>query len=303
MKKTLLYTALVGLVLTQVACGNKAKNAKQENTAGEQAGQEITEGLKFCESTLWNDSVLLVANFGGEALNPINEDGKGYIMMYKDGKMHQLIAPDGMLNAPKGMAVKDGYLFICDVNRMMVYNLNDLKAAPQKITFPENELFVNDVKIQGEQLYVTVTNTGNIYTLNVSDPAAMAGQNPEFYTNVQGANGLEIDSNIMYVVSYPADGTTTDTNVIYVINDMNVPQPEKLIQRTGQYDGVALAPDKNVLYFTSWINGEVGVVNLATKEVSLLTVPQMAGPADMTLHDGKLYIPDLPNSKVVVIAL
>lgn len=303
MKRVFLYAVLACLLLMQAACGNKARPSKQENVTGEPIVTEITEGVKFCESTLWNDSVLLITSFGGETLNPLNKDGKGYVMMYKDGKTSLLIAPGGILNAPKGMAVKGGYLFICDVNQMVVYNLNDLQAAPQKIVFPENDLFINDVKIQGDLLYVTVTNTGNIYTLNVSDPAGMLGQEPVLYTNIPGANGIELDSNIMYVASYPADGTTTDANVIYAINDINAPQPEKLITRTGQYDGLALSPDKSTLYFTSWVNGEVGKVNLATKEASLLVVPQMTGPADMAWHDGKLYIPDLPNSKVVVVVL
>lgn len=54
-----------------------------------------------------------------------------------------------------------------------------------------------------------------------------------------------------------------------------------------------------------WINGEIGSVDLATKEVKLMEVKgvELSGPADITILKDMLYIPNLPSSEVVVIAL
>ena len=44
----------------------------------------VNEGIRFCESTYPYDGGILIANFGTEQLNPLNTDGKGYILYYKD---------------------------------------------------------------------------------------------------------------------------------------------------------------------------------------------------------------------------
>ncbi len=65
------------------------------------------------------------------------------------------------------MLVFNGLLYICDVNQLVVYNLEDLTS--EVIVFPEGELFLNDIITDGEEIYVKVTNTGNIYRFNQED--------------------------------------------------------------------------------------------------------------------------------------
>lgn len=72
----------------------------------------ITEGLRFCESTYPYDKGILIANFGTGQLDPLNGEGKGYIVFHKNGKNEVLIPADGNLSAPKGMFERDGYLYI-----------------------------------------------------------------------------------------------------------------------------------------------------------------------------------------------
>ena len=52
----------------------------------------ISEGLRFCESTYPYNGGLLIANFGTQELNPLNNEGQGYIMFHKDGKTEVLVA-------------------------------------------------------------------------------------------------------------------------------------------------------------------------------------------------------------------
>ena len=154
--------------------------------------------------------------------------------------MNVLIAADGNLSAPKGMFTKDNYLFICDVNKIMVYNLKALKETPQTIFFPEDDLFINDLAADGNTLYASVTNSGKIYQIDITNPSNMSDITPIKWVDIIGPNGLIIDNGIMYVASYPADGTTTDANVIYQITDFANPVVEKFTILPGQYDGIAL---------------------------------------------------------------
>lgn len=286
------------VILVMVAgCQNK----KSEN-AQSVVPVIITDNFRFNESTYPYDEGILVANFGTEQLNPLNEEGKGYIAYRKGGRTDILIPADGSLSAPKGMFVKDGYLFVCDVNKVVVYNLNALAETPQTIRFPEGDLFVNDLAASGNTLYASVTNTGRIYSMDVSNPAAMGEVVPAKWVDIAGPNGLVIDGGTMYVASYPADGKTTAANVVYKIADLGNPVPEKFITTPGQYDGIALSADKKTMYVTNWVPAGVYCIDMETRVMTSLAIgEEVAGPADITVVDGEMYIPDLPNSRLLCI--
>lgn len=262
----------------------------------------IDKGIRYCESSYPYDGGLLIANFGTEQLNPLNTEGKGYIVLHKDGKNEVLIPADGHLSAPKGMLVRDGYLYVCDVNKVMVYNLADKAAEPRTIALPEGNLFANDLVSEGDYLYVSVTNTDRIFRVDISRPG-QPGQ-PQEWLSVAGPNGLLLHEGSLYVASYPADGRTTDAHVVYRIADLKNPVAEKWMEVPGQYDGLAVASDGKALYVTNWTPAQVSRIDLNTRQISPLDLklPQaLVGPADITVTGGYLYIPDLPNSRVVVV--
>ena len=262
----------------------------------------IDKGIRYCESTYPYDGGLLIANFGTEQLNPLNTEGKGYIVLHKDGKNEVLIPADGHLSAPKGMLVRDGYLYVCDVNKVMVYNLADKAAEPRTIALPEGNLFANDLVSEGDYLYVSVTNTDRIFRVDISRPG-QPGQ-PQEWLSVAGPNGLLLHEGSLYVASYPADGRTTGAHVVYRIADLKNPVAEKWMEMPGQYDGLAVASDGKALYVTNWMPAQVSRIDLNTRQLSPLDLklPQaLVGPADITVTGGYLYIPDLPNSRVVVV--
>ena len=262
----------------------------------------IDSGIRYCESTYPYEGGLLIANFGTEQLNPLNTEGKGYIVFYKDGVNNVLIPADGNLSAPKGMLVRDGYLYVCDVNKVVVYNLADKTAGARTIRLPEGHLFANDLVSAGRYLYVSVTNTGMIFRVDISRPGQPG--TPEEWLPIVGPNGLLLHDGELYVASYPADGKTTAEHVVYRITDLEKPVAEKLVDVPGQYDGLALASDGKALYVTNWTPAQVSRIDLATRTLAPLSIdlPQpLAGPADITVDGGRIYIPDLPNSRVVVV--
>ena len=285
---------LFAISVAIASCGNNKSKVISQTTV-------IGDGLKFCESVLIDSDRIIVPNFGGEELNPLNTEGQGYIAIISDTTTSTLIPASGVLSAPKGTLIKDNRLFIADVNKLVVYNMDSLSVAPQVISFPEGDIFVNDIAASGNRLFITVTNSGNIYSLEINPGEAVDSSALTFYTNVPGANGIVINGNTMYIASYPADGITTEDNVIYVIEDINTPEITKLTDKAGQYDGLALNEDGTKLYYTSWVNGEVGYYDFATKAMVPIDLGiKLDGPARIAYSNGKLYIPDLPNSNVII---
>lgn len=290
MKKILILSVCA---MATVACTTKNKV------------REITENLRFCESTIPYNGGLLISNFGGDQLNPLNTDGKGYIAFLKDDSVSVFIPPSGILSAPKGLEIKGNSLFVADVNKVVVYDLDSLSILPQIITFPVEDVFVNALAVDGDTMYVTVTNTGRVYTLDVSDVSNVSAVSPVLFAEVVGANGIVVDGDNLYVASYPADDVVTDENTIYMLTKgVDGVVKKKLIERPGQYDGLVLSKDKKHLFFTSWLGGEIGKIALETGNVDLF-VNDIAptGPADMSLYgEDMLAVPDLPNSRVLMIS-
>ena len=247
MKKFSIFT--LGALLIVTACTNTKKSDQKNGEDNHSVASEILVNtqLKFNESTLPYKGGVLVANFGSDQLNPLNTDGKGFILNYKDDVLMPFIAAKGELNAPKGMFERNGMLYVADVNKIAVFNLKDTAAQALTIKFPKEDLFVNDLAADGNSLYASVTNTGNIYKIDISDISKLDTQEPVLFANVVGANGLLIENGVMYVASYPADGLTTEKNVIYSIKDLKNPIPEPFITVPGQYDGLALSFDKKTM--------------------------------------------------------
>lgn len=299
MKLINLFSVAILSMIATTSCQNKKSNATTETQ--EVTPVIITDSIRFCESTYPYDGGILIANFGTEQLNPLNTEGKGYIVFSKDGKNNILIPTDGNLSAPKGMFIKDNYLLICDVNKIVVYNLSNKKEAPQTIHFPKDDLFINDLVASGNTLYASVTNSGRIYRIDIANLANMNQAVPEKWVDITGPNGIMIENGTMYVASYPADGKTTDANVIYQIADLANPTPQVFVNVPGQYDGIAMSADKKTMYITNWTPAEVCAIDMNTKKITPIKIDdKLIGAADITVVGDTMYIPDLPNSRVIV---
>lgn len=311
MERISFFTAsLFGLFLTVSVAAQQAQTPKKADI------YTITDHIRFNEGALpLKNGGILLSNFGTEKLDPLNREGKGYIVLL-DKETRVLFPASGALNAPKGMAVKDDCLFIADVGCVAVYNMKKPELRPVKIAFPEGELFVNDIVTLGDLLLVSVTNTGHLYAIDVKDCDALwSAQRPKprLAATIPGANGLAEHEGTLYVASYDPNEQPGEQNVIYAV-DMTAPgvQPVNLLgSRYGQYDGVAVSPDGTKLYFSNWRNAEgkaeVGYIDLAPEKKNAVTIldlgVELQGPADICVSDGYLFIPDLPAGKLYIMAL
>jgi sugar lactone lactonase YvrE len=147
--------------------------------------------LRVPESVYFDakNNVLYVSNIEGKS----NEkDGKGFISkLSPDGKILSLQWAVG-LNAPKGMGIYKNNLYVADLTRVAVIDLNSGKWSGIEI---DGAQFLNDVTVDPKgQVYVSDSNTGKIYKI--------ADQKPELYfesTDFKRINGLLWLNNEMYV--------------------------------------------------------------------------------------------------------
>jgi DNA-binding beta-propeller fold protein YncE len=89
---------------------------------------------------------------------------------------------------------------------------------------------------------------------------------------------------------------------VYVVNNLKVPKAEKIITQPGSYDGIAVSEDGSKLYVSNWSPAGVIEIDLSTKVVKKINLPvEVTGPADFSLWDDKLIIPDLVKSRVITV--
>lgn len=262
----------------------------------EQSDELVLTDFQANESAYPYKGGILITNFGTEP-DGLNQEGKGYVEYYKDGVRSMFIPNDGKLNAPKGMMLVGSDLYICDVNKIVVYNLDNLSAEAREIYLPEGEMMLNDLVVCGETMYVSVTETGNIFKFNINNPEF------ELWANLKGANGLLLVDNVMYVACLFLDRAVTEDSVIYKITDLDNPNPVKASTLPGEWDGLVISDDGKTIYTTNWHPGRSGVyaMNVADGSVTRIeTEREIFGPGDLAYLDGKLYIPDMLESTLVI---
>ena len=292
-------TALTAAVLFAANCFSaEAKPAKADTTP---IVSVYDDDVRFSESVLPYEGGLLISNFGSATMNPAPDEKNGYIIFRKNGVNQMLV--EG-LHKPTAMLVKFGHLFVCDETRLIVYDLKNHNVEPQIVTFAEDDKVFNALASNGTTLYVSITNTGRIYSLDISNPARINEVQPQLWLEIPGPNGLAVGGGVMYIASIPVDySSVADENVIYCVRDLENPVAEIFYNVPGLYDGVALSDNSKTLYFSDWLTSSVKSIDVKTKKVRVVYRENGIGPADIAQARGILYIPDLVTSRIIEINL
>lgn len=151
----------------------------------------LTEGLSVPESVLvyrnGRANFLFVSQIDGD---PSVVDGKGGIAKMKlNGEIDDLNWVTG-LNAPKGMAVFEGKLYVADINQLVVINIKSAEVE-KKIIIPGAQ-FLNDVAIDlSGTVYISDTKTNKVYRYQKDTL-------DDYVVKAESANGvLAIGSNLV----------------------------------------------------------------------------------------------------------
>lgn len=142
-----------------------------------------TGGFALPESVLWDagTGLFYVSNMGAD---PMSKDGDGYIAtLDATGAVRDMAFATG-LDAPKGMGVRDGTLYVSDIDSVKAI---DLASGEVTATYAgEGVAFLNDVTIGPDgTVYVSDTFGNAVYKVE-GDGLALVAQGP----GLAGANGL-----------------------------------------------------------------------------------------------------------------
>ncbi len=122
------------------------------------------KGFKIPESITLDtrNNYIYVSNINGE---PDVKDSSGYITrVMLSGEIIDTL-PIANLNAPKGMTVAGQTLFIADIDRIVVYNIESQTVT--KIYQPEGAEFLNDVASDADNnVYVSDTKAGCVFKIS-----------------------------------------------------------------------------------------------------------------------------------------
>lgn len=258
--------------------------------AGQAFGQSLqlkwtTDTLLRVPESVYFDSkanVLYVSNIDGKS----NEkDGKGFISKISpDGKIITLEWAGG-LNAPKGMGVYKGNLFVADLTRVAIIDISSGKMLSSVEI--DGAQFLNDITVDSKgNVYVSDSATGKIHKVT-KDKAELYFESTDF----KRINGLLALDNGLYIAD-------AGNGVNYKLS------ADKKLTKYGETaagaDGIVKV-GKDEYIVSSW-GGEVYYVDAQGKSQKMLdTKEQKLNSADID-YDSKtktVFVPTFFGNRVM----
>ncbi len=241
----------------------------------------------------------LVSNING---TPVAVDNNGYIsVLSPDG---QIVTPKWIeggakkvtLNAPKGMAIVKGVLYVVDISTVRMFDAKS--GAPKGEIKLAGATFANDIAVGADgKIYVSdsgltmegadfkPTGADAVWVIEKGKAKPLAKS-----TDLGKPNGLFVDGKTLWVVTF-------GSNELYSLDDKGTKsEPTKLA--TGGLDGIVKVGDR--LLVSSWDGSQV----FAGKpgEAFEVVFETLEAPADIG-YDGKrnrLLVPRFMEDRVEV---
>ncbi|WP_187261934.1 SMP-30/gluconolactonase/LRE family protein [Pontibacter beigongshangensis] len=245
---------------------------------------ETDSVMTTAESTLYDkdSKIIYVSNISG---NSSEKDGVGFISTMKsDGAITEHKWVTG-LNAPKGMALMGGKLFVTDIDELV-----EIDVASRKITkrYPvQDAVFLNDAATDGKVVYFSDSRTGKVHSLENGTVTLVA-------EGLENINGLAFnDEGQLFLL----DGKGLHR---YIMADENT---ETLNEAVTGGDGLVILDDST--FIASRWDGEVYLIRNGKEHLLLDTKDQGANTADIDyIADEQLVlVPTFRNNKVVAYKL
>lgn len=252
-------------------------------------------------------NMILVSNYGFDALSGEFIHGKGYICAIQGGLVKPFIRADGHLTAPKGMAIYENFLFIADLNKIVVYNLKKIVNPPIEINFPATETMLSDIVVVGSMLLVSVNDTGKIFGIDLRNFPSVDQSGAILLAEVPGANNMALYGTNLYVNSFQEE--IRDSSLVYVGNltsrDSDGFKPLSKDLSPGQYLGITTSEEKALLFISTLKTDEIyrpmlyvcpldGSQSLRVLDIGF----ELSSPTSILMHGTNLWVLDHLQSKV-----
>jgi hypothetical protein len=278
------------------SCNNQQERQAQTETTDETVTSTASEKptltkvweteavMTTAESTLYdkNSNAIFVSNING---HHSEKDGKGFISKINtDGTVSEQNWITG-LNAPKGLAVMNGKLYVTDIDELVEINMSDRKIS-KKYPVP-GATFLNDAATDGKKVYFSDSQTGKVHVLDNGKVSTLT-------EGMDGINGLAFnDKGQLFVLDgkglrkYNMDSKDTET-----INDVV----------TGG-DGLVIIDDDT--YIASRWQGEIYLIKDGKEHLLLDTKAEESNTADIDYieEENLVLVPTFMKNKVVAYRL
>lgn len=259
-----------------------------------------SSGFKTPESVIYDDGsdVYLVANVNG---SPTALDDNGFISQVNpDGSLRNLMFISGTenavtLNAPKGMALEAGVLYVTDINTVRKFDAKSGTALgttelpratfANDITFaPEGAAFVSDSGLEFRDGQLLPTGTDAIYRLDGERVSVVASGK-----HLEQPNGLLYMDGTLWCASFSSNKLRQLSLQGEVLTTIAMPG--------GALDGIVTLPDGQMVV-SSW-EAQSLFVGSPSKGFGLLR-KHLAAPADIGFDAGRnrLLIPLFLNDEL-----
>lgn len=269
------YLVLVTSLLTSFTASAQLQLQKLWETDSTQ--------LRTPESVLVDpaSSSIYVSNIDGK---PWEADGKGFIStLAANGQVQTLKWAEG-LNAPKGMGISKGKMYVADITEIAVINVRS--GHIERKLKPEGAVNLNDVTVgPNGDVYVTDSGNSRIYQVKGKNVSVYL-ESPE----LQRPNGIKFVGDRMFVL-------TSGSGVFYEVN------PDKSLKKLaeGLPSGDGIEPDGTNFFLSRW-EGVLHYWYAADgKLVQVLdTRAQKKNCADIGIDQNKkvLYVPTFNGNTV-----
>lgn len=300
------------LTLVFMGCGGgsaekQAETEQESEVVLKPSGRSLyfeDKGLASPESIIRYENTYYVANVGKKLL-PSEKDGDGFISMIDAEGIAQEEPFAKELDAPKGMVIVDGTLYVADVDKVKGYNLASGEMTAEIDFSSKGTGFLNDLALKdGNEIFVSATDINKVFTLTVPD-----GEPQEIITmpTIQKPNGLayDKDNDLLYVSTFAPEAK----GVIGVIEKKGNQNTFKTLSGAyvGSLDGIALLGD--YIVFSDWNRQVLLLLVKETGQVAQYPVPlpssQIKGPADLylDLEGGEIWVPGMEENTITVVSL
>jgi len=221
-------------------------------------------------------------------------DGKGFISRLKpDGKVDAIrwrtSTPKCVLNAPKGMCIVGRTLYVADNSRVVTFSLTGAGTGVIKVPGAKQ---LNDMATDGKAPYVSDTETGKVYRLDVSG----RGKH-HVIRGPKSVNGIAFWKGRMYGVSW-------DLHDVYELDPSGKsdPKPFGLARHFQNLDGIEVLGDGS--FVVSDFTGNQ-VCLIAPNRKSVAQVAACESPADIGLDRKRMrvYAPLFMKDEIKVYGL
>lgn len=151
----------------------------------------VATGFSAPEGVATDGDILFISNVAGEGGE---KDGEGWISRVSlQGEMLEEKWVDG-LNAPKGMAIRDGKLFVSDYD---AYHVIDIASAQIDNTYPvEGAGFLNDITVWQNGVYLSDSGSARIFQIDVNGYKEWLADD-----RLGGVNGLTADGDRLLIAT------------------------------------------------------------------------------------------------------